>query len=247
MYDLARFGLREMIEAGKVLRGLGRGATSMEAAAREAVDFLYGRFCTPPAEGHPGGPQCALVRCFKTHPYASLPAALETLALGSLGSRVPGQSLHCLTLLATRGELPAWNSRHGSAGHQVIPLPTVEMVRKAPMIARLIVQMGLEIRDIVQPEANLVVDVDRRSFNVFHVEDARGSEFVPAQHSFVTPFGVRSVLGFGGLLPSGELFAVVMFTKVKVTRETAELFRTLALGVKLVLLPFAGGKVFEDE
>jgi|GEM_PF-5222791 len=37
-----------------------------------------------------------------------------------------------------------------------------------------------------------------------------------------------------------------MFSKVHISRETAELFKTLALNVKLVLLPFSGRRVFEN-
>jgi two-component system NtrC family sensor kinase len=73
-----------------------------------------------------------------------------------------------------------------------------------------------------------------------------GSEYVPAQESFVVPYKVRSVLGMGGLLPSGEFFVTIMFSKVRIARETAAMFRTLALSMKLALLPFSGGRVFID-
>ena len=78
----------------------------------------------------------------------------------------------------------------------------------------------------------------------FHVADARGSQFVPAQSSFVVPFGVRSVLGFGGVIPGGSFFVVLMFSRAPISAEVAELFRTIALGAKLVLLAHAGRKIF---
>jgi hypothetical protein len=114
------------------------------------------------------------------------------------------------------------------------------------MIARLIVQMGLTVQAVVQPESGFLLDLETQTFNVFHVEDAVGSEFVPAQEAFVLPYRVWSVVGFGGLLPSGEFFAVVLFSKVHISRETAQLFRTLALSMKLALLPFAGRRVFNE-
>ena len=70
--------------------------------------------------------------------------------------------------------------------------------------------------------------------------EAKGSPFVPAQEEFVIPFGIESVLGFGGVLPSKELFTVILFSKQKISRETAELFKSLALSLKLALLPFDG-------
>ena len=44
------------------------------------------------------------------------------------------------------------------------------------------------------------------------------------------------MLGFGGLLPGGNVFAVLMFTRVAVPRSTAEMFRNIALNAKLALL-----------
>jgi hypothetical protein len=114
------------------------------------------------------------------------------------------------------------------------------------MIAGMIVQMGIGIEEIVNPPPGFLLDSDRQPFHVFHVEDALGSEFVPAQESFVVPYRIRSVLGFGGLLPSGELFAFVLFARVPISRDTAALFRTLALSVKLALLPYAGRRVFGE-
>lgn len=39
----------------------------------------------------------------------------------------------------------------------------------------------------------------------------------------IVPFGIRSVLGFGGMLPDGNLFAIIMFSKVPVPREKADM------------------------
>ena len=243
MYDLDNFGLAEMISSGKQLRVCALNAETMQEAAGNIVDVLYTSF----QSGNPATPSSALVRCFKTHPLGDLPPTLRQSAFSILAKPDPAPSMRCLTLLATRGDRPEWNSPASSVGHQVIPLPTAQIVEKAPMIARLILQLGLGIEEVVNPGPALLIDRQQQSFNVFHVEDALGSEFVPAQETFVIPSGVRSVLGFGGMLTSGELFVVVMFTKVKVSRDTAALFRTLALSVKLALLPFSGRQVFQDS
>jgi len=52
-------------------------------------------------------------------------------------------------------------------------------------------------------------------------------------------------LGFGGLLPSGSLFAVVMFLKVKIPQSTAEMFKSLAVSVKNCLSVYEEKSVFE--
>jgi hypothetical protein len=40
------------------------------------------------------------------------------------------------------------------------------------------------------------------------------------------------------MLASGDIFVVILFSKVEIPRDTAELFRTLALNVKMAVLPF---------
>ena len=56
-----------------------------------------------------------------------------------------------------------------------------------------------------------------------------GSEHIPNQQTFVEQYGIRSVVGMGGLLPSGEFFAVILFSRVVISPEVAALFRTLGV------------------
>ena len=66
--------------------------------------------------------------------------------------------LQCLTLLATVGEQAEWNVRDQSIGHQAIPLPSEEIVARAPMISQPIRQLGLEIHTIIRPEPSILID-----------------------------------------------------------------------------------------
>ena len=106
------------------------------------------------------------------------------------------------------------------------------------MISNLVRQLGVEVEALLKPTPELLVESDSSSFNVFHVPDARQSAYIPDQADFVEPFGIESVLGVGGMLPRGDIFAVILFSKVPIPRETAQLFRTLALNVKMAALPF---------
>jgi hypothetical protein len=241
-HDLHRFELSDMIQLGTALRRLQSDSSSMEETASAIVKFLYNHLADPQT----GGKNCALVRFFKTQRFQDLPSDLQDFATNAArgGSAVLADT-RCLTLLATAGNQPQWNSRTESAGHQAIPLATEEVVRQAPMVAQLIQQIGLDIAQVIGPNPALMIDVDQQNYNVFHVPDALGSPHVPAQN-FVRESGIRSVLGFGGLLPSGDLFAVILFSRVYIPRETAEMFRTLALGIKLAVLPFARGPVFSE-
>jgi hypothetical protein len=107
------------------------------------------------------------------------------------------------------------------------------------MISQLIRQFGLEVQAVLSPVSSVLLDAEERTFNVFHVPDAVGSPYIPVQQEFVVPFGIRSAVGFGGILPSANLFATILFSKLAITRETASLFRPLALSIKVALLPFA--------
>jgi hypothetical protein len=235
MYDLADFGLREMAECAAKLRKLGDGTHSTVEVADRIVRFIYDSLF------HGGQQQrsCALVRFFKTQPYGELPTDLQNFARNALVADAESPEMPCLVLLATAGDQPEWNSTKRSQAHRAIPLASARMIDDSPMISQLIRQLGLEVHDILRTGPDLLVDREQKTFNVFHVPVARGSPYVPAQAEFVIRYGIESVLGFGGVLPQGDLFCVILFSKVPIPRETAELFKTLALSVKISLLPFA--------
>jgi hypothetical protein len=48
-------------------------------------------------------------------------------------------------------------------------------------------------------------------------------------------YGVRSVLGFGGVLVTGEFYAVILFTHVAIPPESSDRFRNVALDLKLAI------------
>jgi PAS domain S-box-containing protein len=240
-YSLSEFDLRGMIESGEQIRGLGTHSESMQAAAELLVRYLRESFRSLDGES-----DSVLVRCFKTHRLRELPESLHARASAMVKSATPRPDIPCLTLLATAGDQPEWNDVAASSGHAVIPLESAEAVESAPMIAHLMRELGIEFSAVLDPSPDLLLDAEQRAYGVFHVEDAVGSISVPGQ-DFVKQFGVRSVMGFGGLLPSGDLFAVILFSRVAISREVSTLFRTLALSVKLVLLPFTRGPIFAGE
>jgi hypothetical protein len=110
----------------------------------------------------------------------------------------------------------------------------------------LIKEFGLEIGSVLKPSPELVRDLAGKRHGVFHVETALGSPYIPAQEEFVARFGIQSVLGFGGLLINGDLFAVILFTTVSVSQATADRFRTLALDVKSGLSRYNDANTFNQ-
>jgi len=233
MYQLTRFGLKEMTECGAALRRLGAEATSLEEVASKIVRFLYTHLMDE--AGHPA---CALVRAFKTYPSDLVGPTLQRFVTKKLGHDVLTSSRKCFLLIASAGQEPDWNDRLRSKRFQAIPLEGETFVAQFPMFSQLLTQFGVDLHTFLKPGCNLLVDQEEHRYNVFHVAEAVGSPYIPFQQEFVVPYRIQSVLGFGSLLPSGEIFAVILFSKVTISREVADRFQTLALCAKIALLPF---------
>ncbi len=213
---------------------------TVEAGARR-VAHLFREILRDDA----GGPACPLVRVYQTAPYAALDPDLQRFARDLDPGSEEHSTLRCLVLLATAGEEPAWNHRALSRSHRAIPLRSERAVAEAPMIAQLILQMGLDVSTIVRPpEPGLLLDEAGRAREVFFVPDAEGSPFVPAQ-DFVRDYGVRSVIGFGGLVSAGVFCAAILFSRVRVSSEVADLFKVIGLNFKLAMLPLQSRPLFD--
>jgi len=232
--DITKFTIREVTELGRTVRKIGAGASSMEEVADRIARYLYDSLI----DDRTAERACPLIRFFKPQAYEDLPAGPRAFALSTLGEHVPLPGMKCMTLMGTVGENPEWNSRETSKGHQAIPLPSEEVVRQLPMIKNLIKQLGMSVQSVVKPDSALLLDMEQDTYGVFFVPEAHGSPYIPAQKEFVTPYGVKSVVGFGGRLPSLDIFVVVLFLRRSITRETADLFKNLSLNTKLAILPF---------
>jgi hypothetical protein len=238
--NLTKFDLAEMLRCGKAIRRAMAGEGTMEAAAHAACHALYDELRSDDGKT----PACALVRCYKTHRFGDLDPALQSFARNTL-AEPPRDAMQCLVLLATVGALPEWNDRRRSKGHQAIPLPSKEIVERAPMIAQMFTELGISIEHVVSPSRDVVSNFAGKTYGVFHVEDAVGSPFIPAQQEFVIRHGIESVVGFGGGLTNGDVFAVVLFCRVSVSASTADRFRALALEVKTGFFHYSDSQVFD--
>ena len=243
MVDRPTFGISSLLQAGTRLRNLGTDATSMEEVAGATVDCLREQF----VDKATGRSALSLARFYVTKRSDELEPELQDFARAAAPDTFPDRNVVCLTMLATAGEEPAWNDRRASIGHKAIPLPSVQTLRRSPMIARLVAQLGIDAKQVVAPDPVLLPDLVGRTYNVFYVREARDSPYVPDQDGFVIPYGIRSVVGFGGLLPDGMLFAIVLFSTVHIPVEAVDAFSTIALSVKVALLDHVGGPTFSGR
>ena len=246
-FPIRQFSMTELMDCGAAIRAMSVHHAEPLELAGELVRFLHERIVDD------GGQKAlALVRMFETCSYAELDEELRKIAAAAHPAILP--DTRCLVMIGTAGDEPAWNSCRSSTGHRVIPLPSEDAVKKLPMIAHLIRELGFAVAGVLQPDESVLTghadarrqahgDRGRNSGNksiiarVFHVEKAMGSPYIPAQESFVEPFGIESVIGFGDLLPNGRLFAVIAFSKVPISSQLAEMFSHLSLSVRLALLP----------
>ena len=68
------------------------------------------------------------------------------------------------------------------------------------MISRLLTQYGIDVGSVMRPDPMLIGDMSEKTYNTFYVPEAVGSPYIPAHDNFVIPNGIKSVLGFGGVL-----------------------------------------------
>ncbi|MBE9187184.1 histidine kinase [Microcoleus sp. LEGE 07076] len=243
MYDMTRFTPQDMAKCSLVLRQLGRNTASMEACSQKIVKFIYQHFCSLQT----GENSCVLVRLFKTHPYGELEDSLQQSVRRLMNGNSPAADMKCWTLLAAAGAQPQWNSRHTAAENLAVGLVNAELVAEMPTISEIIRQFGLDIPTVIGTQPERFIQLEPAVLNIFHVSEAKGSPLIPEQNSLIIPYKVKSVLGFGGLLPSGSLFAVEIFLKIKIPQNTAQMFKHLALSVKTSLLMGEEKVVFDSS
>ena len=242
-----RFQLRALQPADAVLVGAlatraARSAQSLEEAAAGIVTGLYESLEDADLEG----PSLALARFYRTISFADLEPDLQEMAMAIRGqdSAQPRAAMKCLTLMGTAGIEPAWNSRRTSARHRVIPLPSPAAVDRLPMVSRLISELGMSVANLVEATTDPFLQPEAGRARLFHVEEAQGSPFIPDQEDFVRRYGIRSVVGFGSSLQSGDLWAVILFTRVPVSVKVARLFLMLATDIKIAILPVLSNRFF---
>jgi hypothetical protein len=206
-------------------------APTVEAAARQLVGVLVDEFAT-----------IVLARVFIVTRYAQLPAR-DRAFVDAFAARV-GKAARLtpdtlvLSLLATRGVEPAWNSRLQSAGHLAIPLLDRELVDSAPMIAALLAALDVDVAALATAPAiatRRMVGVRNARFYVADAQtatDANGAHIIAARE-FVAKHRIRTVFGMGGAYLDGRLIVALMFTTELLEPLVVDRFPSLISNFKI--------------
>ena len=184
-------------------------------------------------------PTVVLARLFLVLPASALPAAEQEVARGLVGdSGVLKPKTRVLSLLGTAGRHPDWNDRARSHGHLAIPLIDRSFVRGAPMIAKLLADLEVDLAGL---DSGLPIATRRMvggSNGTFYVPDAitaiddRGRYIIPAR-DFVTRHGVRTVFGMGGAYLDGTLAVAIVFTSELLDRVMVGRFPSFIANFKM--------------
>jgi len=204
---------------------------TLEEAAQELAKTLYEVFINNEDEN-----EVALCRVFKSCLYKEFPKEIKEAVDQKNGGKTMSDQNNFLMLMGTYGEKEEWRAREKSKDHQAFPLYDSQVIKNAPMMSALFDQIGFAVTPSAQLDSSILLNKQDKDFGVFLVEQAKGSKLVPAQKEFVEPFGVESVLGFGGMYSTSNIFAVIVFSKKRISPKTAKLFWSLAPVFKLVML-----------
>jgi hypothetical protein len=172
-----------------------------------------------------------LSRVFLVAPFSALPPAEQAVAAeGAVPA--PSPSTPVLSLLSTCGKLPEWNDRTASAAHRAIPLVSSRRVAAAPMIARLLSDLDVDLGALDEGRPIATRQMLGGKNGTFYVEDARDSKDaegreVISSRDFAEQHGVRTVFGMGGAYVDGTLVVAIFFCSEKLDRAVVDRFPLL--------------------
>lgn len=201
---------------------------SLQAAAQGFVTAFTSAFM-----------DAVLVRMFAVMPFSDVPEPERIFAhgLGGHHSRF-SERTRVLTLLGTAGREPTWNDRRASRGHLCIPLLDRSFVESAPMIAKLLADIDVDLAGFDDGRPIATRKLLGGNNGMFYVQDASTAKDVQGRHiipdqAFVKKHGIRTVFGMGGAYLEGILVLSIIFSTVEVPRIVADRFPSLIVNFKM--------------
>ncbi len=183
-------------------------------------------------------PQAALVRVFRLTATPDLPPEAQAV--------VEADEEKVMALTGTYGMEPAWCDRHRSVGHKAIPITAISVPERIPMFQEVLTQMELDYKRL--REVGSVLEVTTKLSGQFYVPDVPNAPYIPAQDEFVKPYGIASLIGFGGIARGATLPTIVyilyVFTRVPVSPEAAERFNQMQAYVGTYLASLEDEPIF---
>lgn len=210
------------------VRELAAQASNIESFAQDLMQY-----CQETFRATTGDPEIVLSRCFVAQPFNEVAADVKVWLQQGLGRDSETSTGMCLSLMGSAGVVEGWNDPALSSRYRAILVDSERFASRFPMFAEIFRQVGITTDDRRFGAGTMNIEPAGTSCSVFSVPVALDSAYIPAQDEFVRPFGVRSVVGFGGWYGQGRYFLVILFTWVPVPQKSVELLRLLALAVRV--------------
>lgn len=193
------------------------GYPSHEAISQHLTQRLY------EAMQDGDGPILQLVRVYRLCKYDELPYDLKQSA--------DPQAPFRMVLTGTYGVESAWRDRGKSQSHKLIPVEPGTVRTNLPMFEYLLVgSMGVDL-DVLYQTHDPIEATQTSISGLVHIEDAFDSRYIPAQKNFVRPYGIESLVGFGGLLAGVNreltLYAMLAFSRQHIDEIGAANFQAM--------------------
>lgn len=190
----------------------------------------------------------ALARVFAVLPFATLSEPERTFASALVRSdRRLTPETPVLTLLGTRGREPDWNERQSSRGHRAIPLLDRTYVSDAPMIAKLLADLEVDLAGLDDGRPIATRRMLGGDNGTFYVEDAQSAcdaanRPIIAARDFVARHRVLTVFGMGGAYLDGTLAVAIFFSTERLTRLAVDRFPSFISIFKMATTPLVQAK-----
>lgn len=187
-----------------------------EEASQRIVESLYQSFVDE-------RPYLSLVRIYRLCAYDELAPELQSMTTED--------TPYVMALTGTYGEEEAWCNRHYSQGHKLIPVKPSTVRSQIPMFEKMLVDsMGVDL-DVLYETGDPVAATKGGLSGLFHVPVAEHSPVIPAQEGFVIPYGIESVVGFGGIMAGTAsrytMYVLYAFSKQPINYEAAARFQEI--------------------
>jgi hypothetical protein len=206
--------------------GTGDAATLVEAGQR-FVELFRGAFDS-----------IVLARSFIVLPANALPATERAFAARLAGATPLTDATRVLCLLGSTGRSTNWNDRSASQAHLAIPLLSAAAVHEAPMIAKLLSDLGVDLQALDIGGSIATRQMLGGLNGTFFVQDARTAldahgRHVIAAEGFAEAFGIRTVFGMGGAYVDGTIAVAIFFCSEELDRLVVDRFPSFISSFKM--------------
>ncbi len=188
MLDFYDSSPEDFRDFGRHLWQTSRNFNTHEQVSQFIASSFYEEFSTSN-----GDPQFALVRIYRLTALEDLPSDLR--------KKVDQNEERVFALTGTYGLEDAWCDRQNSVRHQVVPLSMVADPEERNMFQEMLRQLGVDMdRFFARHELSSGTNIQSHVY----VAQVPGYPAIPDQNGFVKPYGIQSLIGFGGFISGGH-------------------------------------------